>query len=239
MTRKRRSSQDSCAGSTKVFKTRPGRYLTDTAQPDDATKRSSTRQLMDIVVRPASSLFLLPSPVTCFSEASYSQRQTFRLGATSNLLLLDWFTSGRMSHAGGEEWQFARYRSRNEVWIEDRLVAKDVLLLEDETAAAGADKSYVARVAPYSCYATILLFGPAMAPILAHLQAAFANITQYNQSRPYSMLWSFSELEKGRGGIARCTGDSTEAVKDWIVQVLTDGGIESMIGEDLWKCAFT
>lgn len=239
MTRKRRSSQDSCAGSTKVFKTRPGRYLTDTAQPDDATKRSSTRQLMDIVVRPASSLFLLPSPVTCFSEASYSQRQTFRLGATSNLLLLDWFTSGRMSHAGGEEWQFARYRSRNEVWIEDRLVAKDVLLLEDETAAAGADKSYVARVAPYSCYATILLFGPAMAPILAHLQAAFANITQYNQSRPYSMLWSFSELEKGRGGIARCAGDSTEAVKDWIVQVLTDGGIESMIGEDLWKCAFT
>ncbi|KAK4703023.1 urease accessory protein, partial [Phenoliferia sp. Uapishka_3] len=199
---------------------------------------------MDVRVDPDSSLLLLPSPVTCFSRASYSQIQTFRLAQSSSLLLLDWYTSGRMSHAGGEEWQFSRYRSRNEVWIENKLVAKDVLLLEDDNKAGpvtnGAQEtSYLHRVAPYSCYATILLFGPKMAPILGHLRAAFANITQYKQSRPYSMLWSFSELEKGHGGIARCAGDSTEAVKDWIVEVLKDGGIEGLIGADLWKCAFT
>ncbi|KAM0756146.1 UreD-domain-containing protein [Meredithblackwellia eburnea MCA 4105] len=226
-------------GSTKVFKTRPGRYLTESAQPDDATKRSATRQLMEVVIHPDSTLFLLPSPVTCFSKASYSQRQSFKLSSSSSLILLDWYTSGRMSHGVGEEWQFARYRSQNEVWVDGRRIARDVMLLEDESDGKGPQTSYYERVEPYSCYASIIFFGPAVAPILSYLQAAFSNITQYKQSRPYSLLWSFSELEKGKGGIARCAADTTESVKEWIVQVLQNGGIEDLIGKDLWRNAFS
>lgn len=200
-----------------------------------------TRQLMAFTVSASSSLFLLPAPVTCFARANYSQQQTFHLSASSNLVLLDWYTSGRMDMAGEgrEEWEFERYRSSNEVFLDGERVARDVLLLEDDGTGTGGKTSYYNRVAPYSCYATLILVGPALAPLLDHLRTAFGSITQYKQSRPYSMLWSFSELEKGKGGVARCAGNSTEAVKDWVVQVLKDGGIEDLIGKDLWKNAFT
>lgn len=196
---------------------------------------------MVFTLEPNSSLFLLPAPVTCYARANYSQQQTFNLSSSSNLVLLDWYTSGRMDMVGEgrEEWAAERYRSSNEVFIDGRRVARDVLLLEDDGTGTGGKTSYYNRVSPYSCYATILLFGPALAPLLEHLKTAFASITQFKQSRPYSMLWSFSELEKGQGGVARCTGDSTEAVKNWVVQVLRDGGIEDLVGQDLWKNAFT
>ncbi|KAI5475355.1 urease accessory protein [Pseudohyphozyma bogoriensis] len=226
-------------GSTKVFRTRPGRYLSDTFHTTDGIS-PPTRQLMSTTIHANSTLFLLPSPVTCFSEANYSQKQVFHLEATSSIVLLDWYTSGRMDMGAGEEWQFKRYRSENEIWIDGRRVAKDVLLLEDTHEKGEAtETSYAPRVAPYSCYATLLLFGPSTKPLLQHLERTFSSITQYNQSNPYSLLWSFSELEKGEGGIARCAGVSTEAVREWVVQVLQDGGIETMIGEDLWKNAFS
>ncbi|ORY56193.1 UreD urease accessory protein-domain-containing protein [Leucosporidium creatinivorum] len=250
-------------GSTKVFKTRPGRFLTATPLPD-GTLPTTTRQLLHIKIHPSSTLILLPSPVTCFSKANYAQRQTFDLGdETSNLLLLDWYTSGRMGmKGGGEEWDFTRYRSENEVRVAGRRVAKDVLLLEDEdrgdaSPASSASStpptdssasppphrtSYLPRVAPYSSYCTLLIRGSLFTPLLQHLSTSFTSITQYKQTNPYSLVWSFSPLEKGGeevGGIARCAGDSTESVKRWVQEVLKEGGIEKIVGEDLWKNAFS
>lgn len=208
--------------------------------------------------------------MTCFSKANYAQRQTFDLGdESSNLLLLDWYTSGRMgmSAGGGEEWEFTRYRSENEVRVAGRRVAKDVLLLEDEeedrverteapsTAPTSTSDStapspplprhrtsYLPRVAPYSCYCTLLIRGTLFTPLLHYLSHSFTSITQYKQTHPYSLVWSFSPLEKGgeeEGGIVRCAGDSTESVKEWVCEVLKKGGIEEIVGKDLWKNAFS
>ncbi|CAG8633583.1 7473_t:CDS:2 [Diversispora eburnea] len=52
----------------------------------------------------------LPGPTTCFQSADYSQYQKFKLeDDISSLIVLDWFTSGRMSR--GERWEFANYKS--------------------------------------------------------------------------------------------------------------------------------
>lgn len=257
------------AGSTKVFKTRPGRYLTN---PSFLTPSSSTQQLYRLRVAHSATLVLLPSPVTCFSRSRYEQRQAIHLeDESSSLILLDWYTSGRMGMdekgkeegeaKGKESWEFEKYRSENEVWIGGRRIAKDVLLLEDETIPPAFDSSsssaspldpasprpppptttYAPRVAPYSCYASLFLFGPAVAPILSHLSASFATINHYKQRHPYSLVWSYSPLagHPAGGGIARCAGDSTEAVKEWVEHVLGEGGIEGIISRDLWKTAFS
>lgn len=193
----------------------------------------STRQIMECTID--GSVFILPSPITCFARSLYSQAQTFHLSKTSNLILLDWYTSGRVGR--GEEWQFERYRSENRVYFEGKNVLKDILLLEDdredEDKRGGGKTSYYERVAPYSCYATLVLFGPRFKPLQDHLQKSFESISQYQQQRPYSLLWSYSQLENG-GGIARCAGDSTEAVKDWILESLVEGGVDTMLG-DLWS----
>ncbi|GAA5857156.1 hypothetical protein JCM8547_009342 [Rhodosporidiobolus lusitaniae] len=263
-------------GSTKVFRTRPDRYL---SAPSFITPSSSTEQLYRLSVSPSSLLVLLPSPVTCFSRSRYNQRQVVHLAdETSSVLLLDWYTSGRMGMddkekgKGAESWEFERYESVNEVWAGGRRIAKDALVLEDEDPPGpkvesegqnvrlySADGSasplpaqpsaakppqhattYSSRVSPYTCYCTLFLFGPHTAPLLASLQRTFTSITQYKQSRPYSLVWSYSPLQghPGGGGIARAAGATTEEVKEWVVHVLEEGGIAGLVGEDSWKTAF-
>ncbi|GAA5911537.1 hypothetical protein JCM8208_006867 [Rhodotorula glutinis] len=253
-------------GSTKVFKVRPGRYLNAPA----LSETSTTQQLFRLSVAPSSTLVLLPAPVTCFSRARYTQRQVVRLAdASSSLVLLDWYTCGRMGMAagaghgqedveGGEEWEFERYRSENEVWLGERRIAKDVLLLEDELPPPTAEDdpptsslphepaaratTYRPRVAPYSCYATLFLFGPSCAALLASIEAEFAALVQHKQRAPFSLVWSYSPLALPgglKGGIARCAGDSTEAVREWVTHVLGQGGIEDLVSRDLWKGAFS
>lgn len=194
--------------------------------------------------------------MTCFHQANYSQRQSFHLAdSTSSLILLDWYTSGRMDmhseqehierKGQGEEWTFSRYRSENVVVLdsESKVLANDVLLLEHThpaptTPSPDCTTSYHHRVAPYHCYATLLLFGPSTSALLATLAASFARITQYPQSNPYELVWSFSALHHGSAGIARCAGRSTEAVREWVREVLAAGGIVDVVGHDLWQNAF-
>lgn len=223
-----------------MFKTRPGRYATTPALPDGSHPTRTTQHL-SATLAPHASLFLLPSPVTCFSQSDYSQLQSFHLSALSNLCLLDWYTSGRASMASanalpvlGEEWQFSRFRSSNTITVDGKPIAKDILLL-----APGAEgEAFAPRVLPYSTYATLFLIGPELAPIRTHLARAFAQVVQYPQSLPYAMVWSYSELDGGVG-VARCAGAGTEIVRDWVRQVLEDGGITGLIGEGLWANAFT
>ncbi|KAF7320304.1 Ribosomal-L2-C domain-containing protein [Mycena kentingensis (nom. inval.)] len=132
-------------GSTKVFKHRPGQ------RASSVLNASVTKQEMEFTIRRGGMLLLLPDPCTCFEAASYAQIQLFKVEEGGSLVVLDWVTSGRKSR--GEEWAFARYFSVNEIVLEGRRVAKDVLSLEGE----GMDKL---RAAPYGCYATVFLVGP-------------------------------------------------------------------------------
>lgn len=61
-------------------------------------------------------LVLIPDPVTCFSTARYFQKQVFRVRSDSNLVLVDWITSGR--HESGEKWDFTLYKSTNNIFLE-------------------------------------------------------------------------------------------------------------------------
>ncbi|KAM0793572.1 hypothetical protein ACM66B_001008 [Microbotryomycetes sp. NB124-2] len=181
-----------------------------------------------------------------------------------------------LNNGGGENWSFKRYRSHNEVRSSlnvERPLAKDVLLLIDDDDDDDDDDTnlkvdlprsrttYSTRVNPYSCYASLIMFGPVFTKIVSSLSSEFDKVTQYKQNLPFSLLWSFSPLqhsfERGhntvdddddgktkdvvvvRGGIVRCCGATTEQVKDWIVDMLTRGGIDDVIGKDLWKVALT
>lgn len=194
----------------------------------------------------------------------------------------------------GEEWEFDRYSSVNEIWVDDVRVVRDVQLLKDEqlplptsssptssaattSAAAAASssdapveqeargrqpRSYVSRVAPYSVYATLILLGPQLEQAIAHWETAWARLTQFPQTQPYSVIWSVSplslpttkdaseanqegaEVEEGqkkkvmtRGAIVRIGGATTEEVKDFVCNMLDAGGVRALLGEDCWRTA--
>ncbi|KAI5835277.1 hypothetical protein K523DRAFT_411638 [Schizophyllum commune Tattone D] len=216
-------------GSTKVFKVRPGVRLakvhTDTTSP-------ITVQNFTFTVADRSCLFLLPDPVTCFRAASYNQIQTFHLARDASLIVLDWVTSGRKTL--GEDWLFARYYSINEIFVEGRRVARDAMLLEEEPEDPRVPRRTLAqRLAPYSCYAMLLLFGPATQEIVKDLEERYVKITVFKRGAPDDLLWSLSLVDSGRGAVVRVAGKETEAVKHWLKDALRR--LENVVGPDVYQ----
>ncbi|RPD64878.1 UreD-domain-containing protein [Lentinus tigrinus ALCF2SS1-7] len=218
-------------GSTKVFKARPGQRLSARWQLHPVTT-----QRLAVRVAPRSALFLLPDPVTCFRAAKYHQIQTFHLSKDSSAVLLDWITSGRKSL--GEEWVFSKYLSLNEVWIEGKRVAKDSLLLEERDSLPGplTPRTLAESLAPYSCYATLIMYGMLLEDTICHLTAAYTAITVFKQHAPPPLLWSLSPICEGRGCVVRVAAKETEHVRSWIGNALKD--LEGVLGVDVYRRAF-
>lgn len=199
-----------------------------------------TSQTLDVDVEPSSVLFLLPDPVTCFRAASYTQRQTVRLADSSaSTVLLDWITAGRA--ALGEAWSFARYYSLNELFVGGRRVARDALLLSEYDPPShlinGLGKRTLAdRLAPYSCYATAILYGPHTDGTRQSLQSEFVKDVVFRRSRPPELVWSYTALDDGKGGVVRVAAEETETVREWLRTMLV--GLTDVIGEDVYKNAF-
>ncbi|KAJ7038327.1 UreD urease accessory protein-domain-containing protein [Mycena alexandri] len=216
-------------GSTKVFKFRPGQRAAST----DALQ--VTTQRMEFSVASGGALFLLPDPVTCFRAASYNQLQTFHLAPDASLVLLDWVTSGRKSR--GEDWVFARYYSVNEVLVGGRRVAKDVMLLENEDGDASGlpVRTLASKLAPYACYATLLLYGPQVQGVISALTEEYGRISVFKTGGPAGLLWSLSAVEDG-GAVVRVAGDESEGVRRWLGEAL--GGLEMVVGLEIFRRAF-
>ncbi|KAJ8702444.1 hypothetical protein PTI98_001155 [Pleurotus ostreatus] len=226
-------------GSTKVFKTRPGDRLSSlpTQFPRPAHESTSpTTQIMNFAVAPSAALFLLPEPVTCFRSAAYNQVQTFHLAANASAVILDWFTSGRKSL--GEEWVFSRYYSANDIWVEDKRVAKDVMLLEDDPVDASPlpRRQLRDKLAPYACFATAFLFGPLVQPAIKKLSCRYETIQVFKCTAPDKLIWSLSLVDDGAGAIVRTAGLEPEDVKMWLKEALRD--VEELIGVDTYRRAF-
>ncbi|KAI9060612.1 UreD-domain-containing protein [Trametes sanguinea] len=219
-------------GSTKVFKTRPGHRLAALVEAG-----ATTQQKLAVRVSPGSALFLLPDPVTCFRDAKYHQSQTFHLAKESSAVLLDWITSGRKSL--GEEWAFSRYYSLNEVFVDGKRIARDATLLDEPDSPEGPliPRTLAQRMAPYSCYATVIMYGDLVKRTCQNLSAAYSAITVFKQNRPPPLLWSLSPICDEKGWVLRVAGKDTEDVKVWLGKALSD--LESVLGVDVYRRAFS
>lgn len=174
-----------------------------------------------------STLFLLPDPVTCFGEADYKQCQSFRLHQSSNLVLLDWFTSGRQSR--GESWSFHRYGSINEIFVGEKRIALDILSLRDSDTV-----SIPRRLRPYFCYATVFLYGPGLGDVVSDLTVMSTNTQQMQRERPDALLWSVSSLEGGLT-LLRVAALETEMIRKWLHNSLTP--LRGLVGDTLYDLA--
>ncbi|KAK7468765.1 hypothetical protein VKT23_003266 [Stygiomarasmius scandens] len=230
-------------GSTKVFKTRAEQRLASVPSlfPKDvssSTATPNTTQKMDFKVSSNAVLAVLPDPVTCFRSSSYTQIQTFHLAKDASAVVLDWITSGRRSL--GEEWVFERYSSVNEIFVDEKRVARDVVVLEAETGTENlirVQRTLADRMRPYSCYATVLLTGPAMESIVEGIKGEYEKISVMKAYSPQELLWSLSPIQNsGSGAIVRVAGKDTELVKEWLRNSLSR--LEDLVGADVYRRAF-
>ena len=217
---------------------------TSSAVSGPAATTPLTTQVMEYRIEGGAGLYLLPEPVTCFRDASYKQIQRFHLKRTSSLVLLDSVTSGRQ--ACGENWDFAKYHSLNEVWVEERLVAKDVMLLAGPESQEGSNRSHLRiperplrdQLAPYSCYAMVLLFGPQVLDTVQDLEAQYKDEILFQRKKPADSIWSLSLLGDSTldGAIVRVAAKETEVVRSCLKSILRQ--LEKTIGVDTYQRAF-
>lgn len=255
-----------------MFKTRPG--------VGRGKGEGKTVQTLKARIGHGSALYLLPAPVTCiasrssvtvldlmwrkrscFADASYSQRQEIHLSSsTSSLVLLDWFTSGRMHlHSASEEWAFSRYRSANTVFLSpaselappgkpsDRLVVRDVLLLDRRSTVASI--SDLTR--PYAVYGSLIIVAPPSSfalRLLTHFRRLSSSTSQRKRASPPSLIWSLSEIVRPtpvsaamgetKVAIVRMAAMETDELRGWLQDEMENGGMKEALGMDLFRNAF-
>ncbi|CAN7103959.1 unnamed protein product [Brassica rapa subsp. narinosa] len=201
-----------------------------------------SEQTLEARIGSESLLVVVPDPVTCFSTARYYQKQNFRLLSDSNLVLVDWITSGR--HANGEKWDFEFYKSINNVYLEDdKPLFLDTVLLEKRNIQSIAE-----RMQDYHAIAMVILFGPKLRELQKQVQENVKNMMSEQLQISYSsrrhnpdsrVRNGFMKPEfiascstfgpEGKGVVVRIASDSTESVYNFLRQQL--GDLEPLLGQ--------
>ena len=113
------------------------------------------------------------------------------------------------------------------------------MLLEERDSSLGplVPRTLAETLAPYSCYATLIMYGVLMEDTIRQLTAAYAAITVFKQHAPPPLLWSLSPICDGRGCVVRVAAQETEHVKNWIGEALRS--LEGVLGVDVYRRAFS
>ncbi|CAO3598387.1 unnamed protein product [Absidia cylindrospora] len=211
------------------------------------TAEETSIQTITTQVSSNGTCLILPDPVTSFKDSSFTSRQLIHLEDDSaQLILLDWFTSGR--HTRGENWAFNFYASRIDIRVKRRLVIKDHMVLEDD-GAGGRDTSYAAKLRPYTCFATLIIIARASsssesttataAPLHQSIQSILAKAEDMRMY-PHAMkeqrdlLWSVSPCLDQRGVLIRIAGMTTEMVRDFVKDECLGQGLKDIVGEGMF-----
>jgi len=196
-------------------------------------------QTLTARVGPDGFLALIPDPVTCYANSLYRQRQTIRLTASSSLLLLDWCTAGRI--ARDERWQFTFFDTFNDVYVDDRLVFRDRMVLSNlpdisassDLLPTSSGLSVAQKLGNCNVIATLLLLGPALKELSHSIHAqvssqpAASSKAAMDDVLVSSSLLSVgdvdSQADSGSSAcpvVVRLASSSTEKVTGRIAQLL-------------------
>jgi len=134
----------------------------------------------------------------------------------------------------GEEWAFRRYHSINEVWVDEKRIARDVMLLEDDLEGPAYQRGMKDKLRPYSCYAMVMLCGKLVEKTIEEVWEEYKGMSILRASKPVDMIWSVSEMRSGV--IIKVAGAETETVRKWLGHVLK--GLKGVVGTDVYRKAF-
>ena len=108
--------------------------------------------------------------------------QEFYLAAESNLVLIDWMTSGRIDN--GESWEFGLYKSTNHIYLEDEEAGQSTpLFLDCLCLEQGVGISVAERMQGFHVIANMMIHGPKLATFRAKVQKNVQALTQKAFSR--------------------------------------------------------
>ncbi len=166
-------------------------------------------------------LVFAPDRIQPFAESSYRQDQEWRLAQGAGLVLLDWFCAGRS--ARGERWSFARFQSRNDVWLEGERVFVDSVLLGGGKESLGGPH----RLGAFDCFAMLLLIGAPLTQIAATL---FKEVAALPADRSTKLICTASPVQQGV--VIRIAALNSEEVSQQLEHYFRP--LWEILGDDPW-----
>lgn len=122
--------------------------------------------------------------------------------------------------------------------MDGKRIARDVLLLEDADDGIKVlpRRTLADRLAPYSCYATLILYGSLVNDAMQDINTEYSRISVFKTKLPSDLIWSVSPIADGLGCVVRVAGKDTESVKTWIGKALRK--LVQVVGVDVYRRAF-
>lgn len=133
-----------------------------------------TQQGLRGLVADGGLLAVLPDPVVCFKNAIYSQKQDFELTSDGSVVILDWFTAGRV--ALGEVWDMISYKSHNRVFVDGKQVYGDSIFLSNENSFLSLKESMFGVMVLGTC----VFIGPYFKEIKKKIKERVSVLTKCN-----------------------------------------------------------
>ena len=223
------------------------------------TSEVVTRQVLTTRLSEGSALCYLPDPVQPFAQSAFEQTQIYHVPSLhgANLCVADWVCRGRS--ARGENWNFWRYRSKNEVWLspsdseKKRLLLRDNVLLEDGSPTA----SFTGRMDDLGAFGTLILYGPLLAPLGKFFMKEFEEMPRIGarnwdddeadaaplshrqrreaQEKRDELLWTAASIRDFV--LVKFGAREVEGVKRWLLSMLREeGSVERIFGERALMC---
>lgn len=134
----------------------------------------ATQQGLRGLVADGGLLAVLPDPVVCFKNAIYNQKQDFELTSSGSVVILDWFTAGRM--ALGEVWDMTSYKSHNRIFVDGKLVFGDSICLSSRNSYLSLKESMHGAMVLGSC----VFIGPYFKEIKKKIKERVCSLTKCN-----------------------------------------------------------
>jgi urease accessory protein len=195
-------------------------YLSTQASTKVYRSARGTATAVRARVAPGAAMVVMPDPVVCFAQSRYTQEQRFEVGARSNLVVVDWLSSGRTG--SGERWQFDEYVSRLHIHVDGRLAVHDAIALR------ASDGSLATRLGRFDVLALAVMLGD-------DLRAASARIIEQVGCAPVTRsddLLVAAAPAGSSGCLLRVAGRSVEQVGQVFREYLAI--VPSILGDNPW-----
>lgn len=173
------------------------------------------------ILESGSLLVFAPDAIQAFAGSSYRQRQEFNLAKNAALVIVDWFTAGRTARS--ERWVFDDFRSRNDVFVDDKCIFVDSISLNPDDGSLASPH----RTGRFNCFAMLLLIGELVRDQAINL---LKDISSRPVQRAASLLCSASPAQGG--AVLRVAGEDVESVSRELKSHLTS--FTDLLGDDPW-----
>jgi len=141
----------------------------------------------------------------------------------------------------GESWDFASFRTDNEIWLGEELLIRDAVRLSNDDAPPTVKE----RMNPYTSIATIAIVGSRLLPYATKaLEEVNKKQIQIGKNLPKGFppqICTASALKGGKGGkdavvgtVLKVAAETSSQVLEFIHSML--GGVwEDVLGDDPYK----